>query len=370
MFKKTLFNKALLYLLPAALVFAAASARAEDRQTVNIGLIFPLSGPMAAFGADIAHAAPLLEQRFNQEQAKYLFKLILEDGKFGQGNAAITAAKKLVETAGVRFIVAGSSGEILQISSYLEGAHVIGVAGFASHPAVKAAGDFIFRTYIDAGRGIPFVAQDIRRRGFDRVALITEVSSFTTAIADSLRQNLGQDIAVDEEISFGEAGFNSVIAKARAANPQAYYINVATPANFTTLVAQLRSNGVDAPFYTYYTPSLKDVQQSLGRLLERTSYLDFPDTPDTSEDFKEFFTEYSKLKGKEVNAPFNFKTNYNAIKVLVDCIVEAGPDPTLVKNLLYSYDRPSATGRLRFDENGDVRDLNLVLKQVNSAQAD
>lgn len=351
------------YLALCLVLFLISSlpAQAQETPVVKIGLIYPLTGPMSSFGDDMAKAVPLLEKKFNSGQSKYKFVLLLEDGKFGHTDAAITAAKKLVEVDGVRLLVVGSSGEILQIAPYLESHKVLAVTGFSSHPAVKNAGDYIFRTYIDAGRGIKIVADDLRRKGITRVAVISEESSFTMAIKDSLQEYLGDRIIFSENFAFGDADFNTLAAKARSKKPQVYYLNAATPANFITLFKQLRDRGVSEPFYTYYTPSLKDVQESLGSRLNGTIYLDYPDSSDSSEDFKAFLLDFERLNGP-VRAGFNFRTNYNAIKVIFDSVTAVGPEPDKVKDFLYKYDRPSATGRLKFDANGDAEGLNLVLK--------
>jgi ABC-type branched-subunit amino acid transport system substrate-binding protein len=96
--------------------------------------------------------------------------------------------------------------------------------------------------------------------------------------------------------------------------------------------------------------------------MDGTLYLDFPDISNTSDDFLKFNSTFEKENGEVANAVFNFKTNYNAIKVIFDAIMEVGPDSTKVKDFIYKYDRPSATGRLRFDSSGDAIDLNLSLK--------
>ena len=354
----------LFYCLIALLCCTACvtTAQAEEIQVVKIGFIFPLTGPMSSFGEDIARALPLLEAKYNAAQTKYKFSFILEDGKFGQTNAAITAAKKLVEVDGVRFLVVGSSGEVLQIAQYVESAKVLTVAGFASHPDVKKAGDYIFRTYIDIERGIRIVADDIQKKEIRSIAVISEESSFTIAVKNALTEFLGDRIVSSEDYALGDVDFKTLILKARSKKPQAYYLNTASPANFTTLVTQMRDAGVKEPFYTYYVPSLKEVQQSLGPKLDTTLYLDFPDTTEVSEDFKNFLIQFQTETGSVTKAPFNFRTNYNALQVVIDGITAVGPDTSKVKDFLYSYDKPSATGRLKFDANGDAKDLNLTLR--------
>ncbi|HQH26291.1 MAG TPA: ABC transporter substrate-binding protein [Oligoflexia bacterium] len=340
----------------------AFHAQAQEREAVKIGLIYPLTGPMSSFGEDMAKAVPLLERKFNAEQSKYKFLLLLEDGKFGHTNAAITAAKKLVAIDGARFLVVGSSGEILQIAPYAESARILCVTGFSSNADVRNAGDFIFRTYIDAERGISILANEIINKNIERVAIISEESSFTLAIKGALEKFLGTRLVFNQDYAFGEADFKTLIAKAREKKPQAYYLNVSSPANFIALVRQLRANGLTETFYTYYTPSLKDVQEALGSLLNGTIYLDYPDAPDASRDFKDFLAMFERATGAEPRAAFNFRTNYNAVKVVYDAVMAAGPDPGKAKDFLYAYDRPSATGRLQFDANGDVMNLDLVLK--------
>ena len=355
------FIKIILFLITAINPLPTETALADERPVVKIGVIFPLTGPMSSFGEDMAKSIPLLEKAFNNEQSKYTFKLILEDGKFGQTNAAITAAKKLVEIDGARFLAVGSSGEILQIASYLESSKVLAVTGFAGSPDVKNAGDYVFRTYIDLGRGMRQVADELIKQNITRMAIISEESSFSLANKNSLHEFLGDRIVFSEDTAMGEADLKTIIAKARSKNPQVYYVNTAAPASFINVYKQLRSNGIQEPFYTYYLPGNKDVQNGLGDSLKGTIFLDYPTATETSPAFQKFQNDFQSTYGAP-RAPFNFRTNYNAIRVIFEGIMAAGPDATKVKDYLYKYDAPSATGRLRFDENGDVVDLKLELK--------
>jgi branched-chain amino acid transport system substrate-binding protein len=341
---------------------AAGPSANEQRTVVKIGLIFPLSGPMASFGQDIVKALPLITEKFNSEQTKYKFELIMEDGKFGHTNAAITAAKKLVSVDGVKFLVTGSSGETLQVAPFTESAKVITVAGFSIHPDIKRAGDYVFRTFVDAERGIDLVVQELATKNLDRVAIISEETSFTSAVKKVLSEKLGAKSVFADDFALGETDFGAILSKAKQARPTVYYLNISTPGAFITLLQRLKSSGAVEPIYTYYVPSLPEVQKSLGQQLGGVVYLDYPATPGAAADFEQFFASYKLAAGGAITAEFNFRTNYNAIKVIYDAVVEVGPDPLKVKEFLYKYDRPSATGQLQFDSNGDAKNLNLELK--------
>lgn len=331
-----------------------------QQETVKIGVIIPLTGAMSTFGEDMAKAIPMLENKFNSEQNKYNFKFIIEDGQFGHSNAAITAAKKLFSIDGINFLMVGSSGETLQVAPFAEANRILTVAGFSSHPDVKGAGDYIFRTYIDAERGVSLIADDIHQKKLSRVAIISEETSFTLAIKKALQEFLAKKVVFFEDFSLGATDFNTLIAKAKTKQPEAYYLNISTPSSFIALVRQLRAYGSSEQLYTYYAPSLKDVQESLGSALNDTIFLDFPDTPSSSQEFINFLDKFEIAYG-EVQSLFNFKTNYNAIKVLYDGIMAEGNNATKVKDYLYQYSAPSATGLLQFDKNGDVLNLNLKL---------
>ena len=338
---------------------------AEQQPIVKIGLIYPLTGTMSSFGQDMALALPLLEKKFNRENSKYKFELSIEDGKFGQTNAAISAAHKFVDVDQIKFIVVGSSGEALQVAPFLESSKVLTVAGFASHPKISDAGDYIFRTYVNSDRGIAFVVDHLKQSKLSRLAVLTEQSSFTEAIRDSLTTRFKDNIVFSEDFESG-SDLKTIITKARSKKPDAYYLNSTSPANFINLYKQLRESGAKEPFYTFYVPSVKEVQETLGTLLDGCYYLDFPDNFKSSDDYEKFILEFKQATGQDLKAPFNFRTNYNAIKAVYDAIIAIGPDPHLAKDYLYKYDQPGAVGQLRFDSKGDAIDVNLSLKQYAS----
>ena len=97
--------------------------------------------------------------------------------------------------------------------------------------------------------------------------------------------------------------------------------------------------------------------------------MDFPDNFKSSDDYEKFILEFKQATGQDLKAPFNFRTNYNAIKAVYDAIIAVGPDPHLAKDYLYKYDQPGAVGQLRFDSKGDAIDVNLSLKQYSSVAA-
>ena len=350
------------------LVIGPAAPLQGQPHTVLIGVIIPLTGETAVWGEDLKRALPLLEAELNSRQTAYQFKFLLEDGKCGHENAAITAARKLVTMDKVSFLVTGCSGEVLQIAPFAETNKIFAIAYCAGHHDIANAGDYVFRTYIDLSRGAELVSDDIVKRHNYPLAILTEENAFTIGIKRALQKHLGDKVGFADDYALGDADLRSLILRARATRPRAYYLNAATPQSFVMLFRQLQQAGITSPKYAYFNPGVKSVQEALGKSLEDTVYFDVPDALDTTEDYQQFLAAFRQVSPDGPVTPFLLATAYNAFRVIYDGVLAVGPDATKVKEFAYRYDAPSATGRLRFDKNGDVLDLNFTLRTYQTQQ--
>lgn len=104
-----------------------------------------MTGPLSKYGA--LQSAQLAEEDINAAIGinGHPLQLIDEDGK-GDLKTALTAAMKLVDSDGVKFILGGHcTPESLAIAPFLEREKVIMLAAITSTPKLTSAGDYIFR---------------------------------------------------------------------------------------------------------------------------------------------------------------------------------------------------------------------------------
>jgi len=77
---------------------------------------------------------------------------------------------------------------------------------------------------------------------------------------------------------------------------------------------------------------------------------------------------YIKRYGADINSEFQLAVVYNAVQSIVDSVVSVGDDATKVKDYLMSYSAPGATGPIEYDVNGDIKNVNLVLRKIEKGK--
>ena len=347
-----------------------------QRQLVKLGVIAPLTGSFTVYGSDVRRSIPILEAQLNQSSTQYTFKIIIEDGRCGVGNAAITAAQKLINVNGVEFLSVGCSGEILQVGPLAQRSGVLATCYACSHPDVKNLGDRIFRTYVDIENGVSTMAELLNRELpgeltgelsgelSGKLVILTEENAFTIGIHELLEKELGDKIGYTEQFAVDDTDFNTMLVKARSTNPAAYYLNAASPRTYQTLFKQLRALGIKEPVYSYHMPGDKDSLKLLGWRQNGVRYIEVPEVSNSSADFQEFYQNFLTAYPEGADLEFLLRSGYDSLASYAKAIEKVGPKPEAVKQFFQSNSWSGALGTIKFDEKGDVIGLNFVLKEI------
>lgn len=356
-----------LLLVPLPLLLRQDPLLAEQ-PTVKIGMILPLSGNTSLYGEDAKRAVKIIESKINHSTARFRYEFQLEDGKCGQGNSAITAVKKLIDLDKIKYLVVGCSGEILQVAPIAEKAKVVTVCYACSHPAVKEQGDFIFRTYVDVEQGVQSLVEALRKEVGGGLAVLTEENSFTEGVTKLVKKYADDLIVYSEDFQADETNFKALILKAKQYKTKAFYISAASPKTYQVFIKQLHELKMYGKVYSYFQPGDADSIKNLGSLQEGVAFIDVPTIKTAPPDYAEFFEEFTKMYPDGPAIDILLRSSYDAIMTIVKSIEGVGDDALKVRDYMSQNSFQGALGKIKFDKNGDVRDLDFVIARIQQGK--
>jgi branched-chain amino acid transport system substrate-binding protein len=353
-----------LFILP---IFRTSNANAAKEENVKIGVIAPLSGNAAHIGNEIQRTLQLLQRLLKDEPPKHQFEFVFEDGKAAMDLSPSTSAKKLIEVDGIKFLISATSGETLQVGPIAQRKGVLVVAVFSSHKDVKHLGDFVFRTFIDVEEGMARFAEWIRKKQGTPLILLTEDHVFTQGIKTLLVKYLKNDLAMAADYPVDTTDIRSLLTRVRGKAAKSIYFNCAHPRTCAIAINQARELGITATFYSYLHTDNPEFLEAAGKNADGVRFLSPPDIETSSADFQIFMEKYAAQYGEPTNE-FLVRTTYDAARSIINGVDSVGPDPKLVAPYLLSYKGNGALGKISFDKNGDIQNIQYVVKEIRDGK--
>lgn len=228
----------LLLALTAAVGIAVPSAQAQNPKEVEVGLLVPLSGLYARFGANMRMGAEMSVKRINEEGGiKALggakLKLIVVDCG-DTAEKAKSAAQRMVADYPHMVAVSGSylSTFTLATSEVTERAHLPMLTLSYSDLITSRGFKYIFQTSATSGsqakQALPVLMKLAESAGVHpkTVAIISDNTAASVASVKSIRKHakaLGLKIVVDETFTPPLADATPLVQKVRAAHPDLFF---------------------------------------------------------------------------------------------------------------------------------------------------
>lgn len=347
----------------AAFSLTACQAGAD---TIQIGYIGPLTGEAAPYGADTLHGAELRVQEINEAGGidGYMLELIAEDGKCA-GSDAASAAQKLTTIDGVVAIIGGQcSGETLAAAPIAEGAQTILISPASSSPDISEAGDFVFRNYPSDSLKTTAMAGYFVQSGVTNVAMISENSDFTSAFRESLLGELPEGtIVFDETVEPSTKDYRTLFTRLQGTEFDAFFPNGQTPAVIAAMVQQFREAGFTQPIISHDVADSAALLELAGDAVEGMRVINVPNAGEGGT----FETAFTDAYGDPEQALGFAAHSYDAVGVIAEAIAAVGTDGTALRDYLYDLDvYNGVVGNFTFDDNGDVRGVAYVLREVQN----
>ena len=350
-------KKLSLFLVVALMVltFGTTSFAADE---VKIGVILPMTGPVAAFGQMTWEGIELANELRPQVLGKPV-KLILLDNKSDKVEAANTASRLVEKEHVVAVIGPLTSSLSMSAAPILEKAKIPMMSPYATNPLVTQGKKFIFRAcFIDPFQGKVAAKFAIDYLKIKRAALLTDISQdYCVGLVNFFEKNfkaLGGEIVSKTFCKTGDQDFSAQLTTIKAKNPDVIYI----PNYYTedALIAkQAREMGINAPLLSGDGAQAPQLIEIGGKAVEGMYYTThFNEKAASTELGKKYVEIYHKKFNKSPNALGAL--GFDAYYILLDAIERAGSlDPVKIRDgIAATKDFKGVTGVITIDENGNA----------------
>ncbi|MGR9438322.1 ABC transporter substrate-binding protein (plasmid) [Rhizobium leguminosarum] len=375
--RRALFISTAILSLSVAVSGLPAIALAADG-TIKLGLVAPMSGPNARYGAFSMHGAELAVKDINDAGGIDGMKIeLLNADSQGTPVEGVSAARRLIDQDGVDFIIGDVSSSVtLAIQPVAEDAEVLLLNAASSNPKITyqaGVGGFkwTYRNYpTDENRALIVAKYAAEQRGFTKFAVLSVDSDYGRSAITFTKKYLPDfkgEILSEDYYKEGEVDFRSVLAKIRDNGAQA--IIMYGLADTTPIIArQMIELGIagkvaligNGEFNTEKT--IKSAPSALEGAVEAAAWLPQFDSPESKAFVEKFTATYNE-------APNNHAyVHWDTVNLLAAAIKQAGSaDKVKVRDALSKIKYKSPVGEVTFDDHNQAR-LPMILLQIENGK--
>lgn len=349
-----------------------------DEAPIKLGIVAPMSGPNARYGAFSMHGAELAVKEINDAGGVNGHKIELYNAD-SQGTPVegVSATRRLIDQDEVDFVIGDVSSSVtLAMQPVAEDAGVLLLNAASSNPKITygaGVGGFkwTYRNYpTDENRAYVVAKYAAEQRGFTKFAVLSVDSDYGRSAIEFTKKYLPEfkgEILSEDYYKEGEVDFRSVLAKIRDGGAQAiimYGLADTTPIVTRQMVelglagkVTLIGNG---EFNTEKT--IASAPSALEGAVEAAAWLPAWDSPESKAFVEKFTTTYSE-------APNNHAyVHWDTVNLLAAAVREAGSiDREAVRAALSKIKYKSPVGEVTFDDHNQAR-LPMILLQIEGGK--
>lgn len=335
-----------------------ATPETEDKSgEVSIGVVLPLTGPLAATGQLMKQGLELaLDEINNAQLSGTTLKFIIEDG-MSTPEGAVAAFNKLIHADGVSVILGPATSDATQAAfPVAQENQVVAISPTSGARGLSAIGDFVFRvplaTNIVALKGVEATHTKL---GYQRVAtMYDETSVFPTDRDTALREAftaIGVEVLTTEVFQSGDTDFSAQLTRIKTLEPDAIFVS-ALPPEKPGILIQAHELGISVPISMSSLTSV-DVQAAGAAAEGAITFIGWLSTDDTPRN-QAFVQNYNMTYGMTPNV---FATaSYTSVYILAEAIKNAqATDAISIRDALANISNlDTVFGKFSFNADGDA----------------
>lgn len=355
----------------AVAIFASASA-AFAADPIRIGVQAPITGPYAEEGQGIEKGVRLLAEQQNAKGGllgRQIEVTVCDDE--GKPSQAAICARQLVNAKVVAVIGSYTSGAALAAEPIYAAAEVIQTSDGTSNKLSEQG----FKTWF--GNAAPNSAEAeftakylVDARGFKRIAVLTDHSSFATGLADEVAKNLEavHGNVIDKSfVNADSQNFTPVLTKLKAQNPDVLYYS-GYYSDGGLIRAQMQQLGMDAVFVGGDANQNVAFAKIAGAAAAGSVIVNVPAPQDLPYPAaKQFVADYKAKYGTLPPSVFTL-TNADGMRAVLQAIeATKGTQAAALEDYLHHLTNfPGLTGTFSWNEHGERTGSPFVAFEVQA----
>ncbi len=344
-------------------VFLAVPANAQQGDPIKIGVIQPLSGPVAASGNYVRMGAEIARDWINARGGVLgrPIALLIEDNKSDPKEAA-TAAEKLIVRDKVPVIMGawGSSMTLAAMPKLEEYGVPMVVETSSASTITKRGNPWVFRISPPSemeALGLQKYLKDLGIKKADFLAVNTDWGrGAVTAFGDTLKRS-GAGVGATEFMDQAATDMNAQITKIKADNGDTLFLTTSVE-QITLVLKQAQEQRLARKVITTGgSSSPSQLIKQAGAAAEGTYHILFflPWFPEAMPDgklAKAFVDEWTK-RGHPFEGLTEGFRGHDGILTAAEAIKIAGqPDPKAVRDALWKVNIMGVNGPIKFEKDG------------------
>ncbi|MBN8550556.1 MAG: ABC transporter substrate-binding protein [Deltaproteobacteria bacterium] len=301
----------------AFLSLASFLSEAVSETKVKVGVPTVLSGDLAVLGDNLAKTV----ETYKKHHLRHPIEFVFEDARKSSIDG-LNAYRKLIDIEKVDVIIGGtSSNGTLAGAPLVNSSKTVLITPLTGGSNIDKAGPYIFRIGNSDILNGTQQADILRKEGYSRVALITELTEYTQDIAKFFREQFvkeGGKIVFDEDFAPDSTSFKSLITKMKAQKPEAIVMATQTGLAFGLFLRELRElNGLPPTkiFTNFVAASNPDAFKAAGDSIYGVNYL-APAYDKDNPKLVQFFAEFKADHGSDPAIAFHAAGTYDALEML------------------------------------------------------
>ena len=350
---------------------ASSAPAAAPAQVIKIGHVGPTSGAIAHLGKDNENGARMAIEELNAAGltiggAPVTFELLAEDDA-ADPRQGVAAAQKLIDAKVAGVIGHLNSGTTIPASQLYHDAGLPQISPSATNPKYTRQGfPGVFRMVADdVHLGSTLGKYAVETLGAKNVAVIDDRTADGQGVADEFEKAVvaaGATVVGREFTNDKATDFNAILTTPKAKNPEVVFFG-GMDAVSGPMLKQMKQLGINAKLMGGDGICSGELPKLAAEgMADEQVYCAEAGGVEGEEKagMDKFRADFAAKFGTEVQvyAPYV----YDAVKVMANAMVTAGSaDPAAYLPALKATDYQGVTGKISFDEKGDIKNGALTL---------